>query len=169
MTKLNYNHPKVFYKGTAVGLLCIISAVMTCFARPAHAQSGIGVGLVYAEPHAGGLSMRFKGIQVLVPRVQGDVNGDLQVDVAVRYNHSVRDWKRVRFKAFGQVGRLGTREESGFTSRYRFTGGGSAELSIGGKSSTKGLFLTLDIGLSIDHLGKLGTAPARGVGIHFFF
>ncbi len=141
---------------------------MTCFVRPSYAQSGIGVGLVFAAPHAGGLSVRYKTIQVLVPGIRSN-NGDLHVDVAVRYNHSVRDWKRVRFKIFGQVGRLGIRTESGLTSRYRFTGGGSAELRVGGKSSLRGFFLTLDIGLSMDHLGNLGYAPARGVGIHVFF
>ena len=142
---------------------------MTGFVRLTHPQSGVGVWVVYAEPLSGVLSVRFKATQALVPRVRGDDNGGLHVDVAVRYNHSVRDWKRVRFRVFGQVGRLGIGEESGLTSRFRFTGGDSSELSIDGKSSSKGLFLTLDIGLSIDHLGKLGNVPARGVGIHFFF
>ena len=169
MTKLNNYHSKVvFYKRALVFPLCVIIAVMTCFVRPSYAQSDIGVGLVFAAPHAGGLSVRYKTIQVLIPGIRSN-NGDLHVDVAVRYNHSVRSWKRVRFKIFGQVGRLGIRAESGLTSRYRFTGGGSAELRIVGKSSRKGLFLTLDIGLSMDHLGKLGSAPARGVGIHVFF
>lgn len=169
MTKLSYNNSKVvFHKGVLVGPLCVIIAVMACFIQPSYAQRGIGVGFVYAGPHAGGLSVRHKAIQVLVPGIRSD-NGDLHIDVAVRYDHSVRDWKRVRFKVFGQVGRRGIRAESGLTSRYRFTGGGSAELRIVGNSYRKGLFLTLDIGLSIDHLGKLGNAPARGVGIHIFF
>ena len=164
MTKLNCNHFKAFCKGMLAGLLCVM--VMTCFVRPSYAQSGIGVGFVYTGPHAGGLSVRYKPIQVLASRVRS-TNDNLSVDVAVRYNHSVHDWKRVRFKAFGQVDRYGVLEESDFTSKFRFTSGGSAELRIGRKPYLKGLFLTLDIGLSIDHSGNLSNA--QGVGIHVFF
>lgn len=169
MTWLNFNNSKVvFHKGVLVGPFFVIVAVMACFIRSSYAQPGIGVGIVYAGPHAGGLSVRHKAVQVLVPGIRSD-NGDLHIDVAVRYDHSVRGWKRVRFKVFGQVGRISIREEAGLASRFRFTGGGSAELQIVGKSFRKGLFLTLDIGLSMDHLGKLGNAAARGVGIHVFF
>ncbi len=168
MTKLNYNYSKVFYKGLLVGLLCVFIAVMTCFVRPSYAQSGIGMGLVFAGPHAGGLSVRYKPIQVLVTGIGGK-DGDFYVDVAARYNHAVRDWKRVKFKAFGQVDRRNRRGELGLTSMYLFTGGGTAELQIGRKPSSKGLYLTADIGFSIDHTGDVGSFPGLGMGIHFFF
>ncbi len=169
MVRLTDNHSeRVSCKCVPFGLLCVIIVGMACFIRPSHAQSGIGVGFVYAAPHAGGISVRHKAMQVLVPEIRGN-NGGLFVGVAVRYNHSVRDWKRVKFKVFGQIGRLSSREESDLEARYRFTAGGSAELRVGRKSSPKGLFLTLNIGLSVDHLGELGSAPARGVGIHAFF
>ncbi len=112
--------------------------------------------------------MRYKAIQVLVTEIGGK-DGDFYVDVAARYNHAVRDWRRVNFKAFGQVDRRNRWGGSGLTSMYLFTGGGTAELRIGRKSSPKGFYLTADVGFSIDHTGDVGPFPGLGVGIHFFF
>ncbi len=171
---------KIFGNGISVSLLFVALLPIVCFVQPSHAQSGIGVGLVFSKPHAGGLSVRYKTIQVMVDaNISGGVGADgrNRTDVsarriAVRYNYSVRDWKRIRFKIFGQIGQHKfpvSDPKPVLPTLYQFTGGGSAELRIGRKPSFKGLFLTVDVGLSIDHRGHLGAIPARGIALHIFF
>ncbi len=180
MIESYHTFSKFLGKGVSVSLLFVALLPIVCFVQPSHAQSGIGVGLVFSKPYAGGLSVRYKTIQVIVDaNISGGVGADgrNRTDVnarriAVRYNHSVRDWKRVRLKVFGQVGRHEfpmSDQEPVLSTLYQFTGGGSAELQIGRKPSSKGLFLTVDVGLSIDHMGRLGAIPARGVALHIFF
>lgn len=171
---------KIFDRGIFVGLLLVALLNIGCFVKPSHAQSGIGVGLVFSKPHVGGLSVRYRAIQAMV---EADISGGVGADgsnrtdfnvhsIAVRYNHTIWDRKRVRFKVFGQVGRHKfpiADQEPILPTRYQFTGGGSAELKIGRKTSSKGLFLTVDVGLSIDHMGHFGAIPARGIALHVFF
>lgn len=171
---------KTFGKGMFFSLLLAALLVVGCFVKPSHAQSGIGVGLVFSKPHVGGLSVRYRAIQAMV---EADISGGVDSDgrnrtdfnvrsIAVRYNHSIWDWKKMRFKVFGQVGRHKfpvVDQEPILPTLYQFTGGGSAELKIGRKTSSKGLFLTVDVGLSIDHKGRPGTIPARGLALHVFF
>ncbi len=180
MVELHCVLSKIFDRGVFVGLLLVALLIIGCFVKPSHAQSGIGVGLVFSQPHTGGLSVRYGAIQAMV---DADIGGGVGTDgrdrtdinirrIAVRYNHPVRGQKRVRFKVFGQVGRHKfpvVDQEPILPTLYQFTGGGSAELQIGRKTSSKGLFLTVDVGLSIDHMGHFGAIPARGIALHVFF
>ncbi|MXW45562.1 MAG: hypothetical protein F4Z63_06110 [Gammaproteobacteria bacterium] len=173
-TELHRGPSKVLNKRTFVRLLFVAFSLIVFSVQPSHAQSGVGVGLVFSTPHAGGVSVRYKPIQVIVDaNISGGVNTDVILShLAIRYNHPVRDLDKVKFKVFGQIGRHKFPEpEQGpaIPTLYQFTGGGSAELRIGRRSSSKGLFLTLDLGLSIDHKGNLGAFPARGIALHFFF
>ncbi|MXZ18103.1 MAG: hypothetical protein F4069_04535 [Rhodothermaceae bacterium] len=167
---------RIFGKKTHIRLLFAALLPIAFSVQTSYAQSGIGVGLVFSTPHAGGVSVRYKSIQVIVGgNIGGGINAGTDVtltELAVRYNRSIRDLKRVNLKVFGQVGRHEFPElnqELDLPTLYRFTGGGSAELRIGRKPSLKGLFLTVDLGLSIDHKGNLGASPARGIALHYFF
>ena len=171
---------KITDKKTYIRLLFVALQPIAFSVQPSYAQSGIGVGLVFATPHAGGVSFRYKAIQVIVAgNIGSSINPDglnftraTITEFAIRYNRSVRDLKRVNFKVFGQVGRdkfPESNQELSLPTLYRFTGGGSAEVRIGGKPSSKGFFLTVDLGLSIDHQGNPGAFPARGIALHYFF
>ena len=171
---------KIFDNTTYIPLLFVALLPIAFSVQPSYAQPGIGVGLVFATPHAGGFSVRYKAIQVIAAgNIGGGINSDglnftraTITQLAVRYNRSVRDLKKVNFKVFGQVGRHEipeSNQEPGLPTLYRFTGGGSAELRIGRKPSSNGFFLTVDLGLSIDHKGTLGAFPARGIALHYFF
>ena len=173
-TELHRGLPIIIDKKTLVNLLFVAFLPIAFSIQPSYAQSGIGVGLVFSTPHAGGISVRYKPIQVIVnANISGGVNTDVILShLAIRYNHPVRDLDKVKFKVFGQIGRHKFPEpEQGpaIPTLYQLTAGGSAELQIGRRPSSKGLFLTLDLGLSIDHKGNLGAFPARGVALHFFF
>ncbi|MCY4673389.1 MAG: hypothetical protein OXD43_06465 [Bacteroidetes bacterium] len=158
---------RIVGEATRVRLLLILFGLATFLAPPIQAQSTVGVGLVFSNPYTGGVSVRYKPVQVLVASFGGGDDG-FYIDMAARYNHPVKYWKRVRINLFGQVGRQGKRGES-ILERYRFTAGVSADLSVFGKLGSKGLILSADTGLSVDHLGNFGSFPGLGIGLHLFF
>ncbi|MCY3628846.1 MAG: hypothetical protein OXI05_02915 [Bacteroidota bacterium] len=169
MNKPKYNHFRSFYKETLIGLLCVILATTACLVRPSYAQSGIGIGLVASGPHNGGKSVRYKAVQVLVGSFGSNIDDGFYIEWAARYNHSLREWERVNFRIFGQIGRQRELRVSEWSDRYRFAIGISPDFRILGRSSSKGLYLTASIGFSIDHTGYVGTFPAMGTGVHYFF
>ncbi len=159
--------------------LLVFVVATTCYVESSHAQSRIGVGVVVlTKSDVNGISIRYRNFQAIVGASFGrsdDPENQLNVhslSLAARYNHPVYDWKRLNFKVFGQVDRYELKPEaSTVPPLYRLTSGGSAELQVTGRSSpSKGLFLTVDVGLSIARQGdEIGTVPSRGVGIHVIF
>lgn len=147
--------------------LLILFGLATFLVPSMHAQSTVGVGLVFSQPHHGGLSVRYKSVQILVPGIGSGDNG-FYIDIAARYNHPVKYWKKVRLNLFGQIGRQAERSES-VLERYRFTAGVSADLSVFGGLGSRGLVLSADAGLSVDHSGNFGSIPGLGIGLHLFF
>lgn len=147
--------------------LLILFGLVTFLVPSMHAQSTVGVGLVYSQPYRGGVSVRYKSVQILVPSIGSGDNG-FYIDMAARYNHPVKYWKTVRFNLFGQVGRQAERSES-VLERYRFTAGVSADVSLFGRIGSRGLVLSADTGLSVDHSGNFDSIPGLGIGLHLFF
>jgi len=155
----------------AISSLLFISVITACFTSRLEAQSGAGIGFIYGR-HLGGLSVRYHSLQVLFVRAGQSLNedgDDFYIDASFRYNHPFRSWNRVKFKVFGQVGRESIIPEVGTVQRWRFTGGGSAEVPLSSRSVRKGLFLSVDVGLSIDHTGYVGFPIAWGLGAHVHF
>ncbi len=158
-----------------VGFVMISLMILGSF-QSSLGQSGIGVGFVFSSPQSGGISLRYKPIQILADvsfTASGGTGRSTQTNfsipgIAVRYNHSVQSLQRLNFHFFGQIGRR-TPPAPILPTRVLFTGGGSAEYKIGGNSSPTGLFLTVDVGLTIDHEGNLSGNPARGVALHYMF
>jgi len=139
----------------ALSSLLFVCVITACFTPRLEAQSGAGIGFIYGR-HLDGLSVRYHSLQILFVRAGQSLNEDgdgFYIDASFRYNHPFRSWNRVKFKVFGQVGRESIIPEVGTVQRWRFTGGGSAEVPVTRYSGTKGLFLSLDVGLSIDHTG----------------
>ena len=152
------------------GGVVVITFLVTALIAPfVSAQSGIGIGLALSGPHSGGLSLRYKGIQVLIPSIRGTDDG-FTVDAAVRYSPRIRNWKRARIHAFGQIGRRAPAKGASESALiYRFTTGLSTDVRLSSKPSFKGLVLSADAGISFDHLGNFSSVPALGLGLHVFF
>jgi len=151
--------------------LLFISVITAYFTPRIEAQSGAGIGVIYGR-HVDGLSVRYHSLQVFFLRAGRSLNedgDDFYIDASFRYNHPFRSRNRVKFKVFGQVGRESIIPEVGTVQRWRFTGGGSAEVPVTRNSGTKGLFLSADVGLSIDHTGYVGFPIAWGLGAHVHF
>ena len=75
----------------------------------------------------------------------------------------------MKFKVLGQVGRESIIPELGQVNRWRFSTSGSAEVPLNRNSVSKGLFLSGDIGFSVDHTGYVGFPIAWGLGLHVHF
>ncbi|MCY4233465.1 MAG: hypothetical protein OXE59_06980, partial [Bacteroidetes bacterium] len=135
-----------------------------------------GVGYVYSTPQSGGLSLRYKSFQVIVDAsftARRAIDGFAQTEfhvprVALRYNYSVGNVQRVKFYVYSQIGRHKS-PIIVLPTRFLFTGGGSAEFQIGRAPSSKGFFLSVDVGLTIDDKGNLNHNPSRGLSLHYVF
>ncbi len=123
---------EIFKKRFTVFLIFSVIAASTLCVQPMYAQSSVGVGLVALSGSNGsGLSVRFKNFQVMgggkfssSPDPMRGVRLE-QLGVAIRYNHSLHEWKRIRFKVFGQLGGYENSmqdPESSSSIRYHFTG-----------------------------------------------
>jgi len=155
--------------------LLFLSVIATFYTPQIKAQSGFGIGFIYGN-HIDGLSLRYESIQILFQSVGQRVeplteDGDrFYINAALRYNHPVGSWNRVKFKVFGQVGRESVIPVEGTSERWRFSSGGAAEVPITRNSVSKGLFLGANVAFSIDHTGDLGSFPiAWGLGVHVHF
>lgn len=156
-----------------VGLICLVIVLTAGFSQPSFGQSGVGVGLVYSGPNVGGLSVRFKSFQALFSSV-GATDDRFMIRSALRYNHTMNEWNRLRLNAYGQAGLNSFLTdsggpESGTAAQYRFTAGASVDFRLGRHKVNKGLVLSADIGLSMNHKGDFGRVPALGIGLHYFF
>ena len=142
----------IFDNKTYIRLLVVALLPIAFSVQPSYAQSGIGVGLMASTPHAGGISVRYKAIQVIVG---GNIGGGIKSDgrnqtdvtltqIGVRYNHSVRDLNRLKFNVFSQVDWHKSPvplQGSALPPQYLYTIGGSADIQIGRKRSSQGIFL----------------------------
>lgn len=143
--------------------------VVPFLVRSSHAQSGVGVGMVISSDiGGGGLSIRYKSVQVFMAGM-GNSGDGLYIDLGARYNHPLKDWKRVNFNAFGHVVRVAQRNDESYPAWYRFGGGISTDLRLSRKS--KGLVLSADTGIAINNSDGSVPSPslALALGIHYFF
>ncbi len=139
--------------------------------QPLHAQSGVGIGTVSAIifDGGGGFSIRYKPVQVFMAGV-GNAGDGFFIHLGARYNHPLKDWKRIKLNAFGHVTRM-DREMESSSIWYQFSGGVSADFRIGRKSKGKGWVLSADTGVVMNNSDGIEPSPslALAFGIHYFF
>ena len=143
--------------------------VMPFLVQSSHAQSGVGVGYVFPYHYAGGgISIRYKPVQVFVAGM-GNFGDGFYIDLGARYNHPVKNWRRIKLNAYGHVTRLAQITDDSHPPWYQFSGGISADLWLGRKP--KGLVLSADTGVAINNSDGFARSPtlALALGFHYFF
>jgi len=180
--------------------LLFVCAVMA--SSNVSAQSDFGVGVAYNSAFGGPtLSVRYQNAQVLIGYDISNYRYLNAYGAALRYNQPILRWKRFNFEIFAQVdpGRLstwvareiindveiwrGSRQFYWDDTDWRYSGGGSAQIKVLGKSNSKGLFFNTDLGYVFKKTRRwYATSPntsdtrveklwrlAGGVGLHYYF
>lgn len=141
--------------------------------QPLHAQSGLGAGrTIFSTGTGGAVSIRYKPFQVNLLTLGSDESDNgFYIDLGARYNHPLKDWKRIKFNVFGQINRYDVRvgTDESHAAWYHFAGGISTDLRLRRNPRSKGIVITGDIGISADDLDGIALSPALAIGVYYFF